>query len=155
MRHFHIITYNPSKNKVGCTVLWPPKRLFFWLLGNQLGINTCRSLLFGVITLTSRREHPFRRVQFSSVAQLCPTLCDPMDCKHARLSCPSPALRVYSNSCLSDQWCHPTISSSVIPFSSCLQSFPTSFPMSEFFVLGGQSMGASASTLVLLMNIQG
>ena len=71
-----------------------------------------------------------------------------------RLPCPSPAPRTYSNSCLSSQWCHPTISSFVVPFSSCLQSFPASgsFPMSWLFASGGQSIGASAS--VLPMNIQ-
>ena len=64
---------------------------------------------------------------------------------------------VYSNSCPSSQWCHPAISSSVIPFSSHLQSFPASdsFPMSQLFTSGGQSIGVSASTSVLPMNIQG
>jgi len=73
----------------------------------------------------------------------------------ARSPCPSPIPRAYSNSCPSSQWCHPTISSSVIPF-SCLQSFPASgsFPMTRFFASGGQNIGVSASTSVLLMNIQ-
>ena len=63
--------------------------------------------------------------------------------QHARLPCPSPSPRAYSNSCLLSWWCHPTISSSVAPFSFCLQSFPTawSFPMSQFFASGGQSRG--------------
>ena len=76
--------------------------------------------------------------------------------QHARLPCPSPTPRSYSNSCPSSQWCHPTISSSVIPFSSCLQSFPTSgsFLMSQFFASGGQSIGISVSASVLSMNIQ-
>ena len=75
--------------------------------------------------------------------------------QHPRLSGPSPAPRVCSNSRLSGRWCHLTISSSVIPF-SCLQSFPASgsFPMSQFFISGGQSIGVSASTSVLPMNIQ-
>ena len=79
----------------------------------------------------------------------------PHGLQHARLPCPSPFPRVSSNSCLLSQWCHPTISSSVVPFSSCLQFFPASgcFLMSRFFALGGQSFGASAS--VLPMNIQG
>ena len=90
---------------------------------------------------------------FSSVAPLCPTFCDPMDC---RLPCPSPAIGVHSNPCPSHRWCHPTISSSVIPISSCSQSFPASgsFPMSQIFASGGQSVGVSASTSVLPMNIQ-
>ena len=80
-------------------------------------------------------------------------LWDPMDWKDARLPCPSPTPRACSNSCPSSWWCHSTISSSVIPFSSCLQSFPTSefFPVSQFFALGGQSIEASASTSVLPM----
>ena len=75
---------------------------------------------------------------------------------HARLPCPSPTPRACTNSCPSTQWCHPTISSSVIPFSSCLQSFPASrsFPMSQFFASGGQSIRASASASVLPVNIQ-
>ena len=94
-------------------------------------------------------------VQFSSVAQLCPTL-RPHELQHARPSCPSPVPRVYSNSCPSSWWCHPAISSSVIPFSSCPQSFPASgsFPMSQLFTWGGQSIGVSVSALVLPMNTQ-
>ena len=93
-------------------------------------------------------------VQFSSVAQSCPTFCD-MDGR-ARPPCPSPTPGAYSNSCPSNRWCHPTISSSVIPFYSCLQYFPASgyFLMSQFFVLGGQSIGVSASASVFPMNIQ-
>ena len=71
--------------------------------------------------------------------------------QHARLPCPSPTPRACSNSCLSNQWPHPTISSSVVPFSSCLLSFPSSgsFPMSQFFTSDGQSIGVSASASVL------
>ena len=80
----------------------------------------------------------------------------PHGLQHARLPCPTPTLEVYSNSCPSSRWCHPTISSSVVPFSSHLQSFPASgsFQMSQFFTLGGQSIGVSASASVLPMNIQ-
>ena len=162
-------------------------------------------------------------VQFSLVAQSCPTPCDPMDCslscssdhgifqarilewvaiffsrkssqprdwtwvshsvgrcftvwdtssvqfshsvlsdslrphglQHARLPCPSPTSRAYWNSCPLSQWCHPTISSSVIHF-SCFQSFPASgsFPVSQLFASGGQSIGVSASASVLPMNTQ-
>jgi len=93
---------------------------------------------------------------FSSVAQSCPTLCDPNGLQHARLPCPSLILGACSNSCPSSWWCHPTISSSVVPFSSCLQAFPASgsFPMSQFFAWGGQSIGVSASASVLPMNTQ-
>ena len=80
----------------------------------------------------------------------------PHGLQHARLPCPSPIPRACSNSYPSSQWCYPTISSSVIPFSSCLQSFPASgsFPMSQFFAAGGQSIGVSASASVLPMNTQ-
>ena len=80
----------------------------------------------------------------------------PHGLQHARLPCLSPTPGVYTNSCPSLRWCHPTISSSVIPFSSCLQSFPASgsFQMSWFFAWGGQSIGVSASTSILPMNIQ-
>ena len=76
--------------------------------------------------------------------------------QHTRLPCPSPTPGDCSNSCLLSRWCHPTISSSVVPFSSCLQSFPASgfFPMSQFFALGGQSLGVSASASVLPKYIQ-
>ena len=72
--------------------------------------------------------------------------------QHARLPCPLPSPRACSNSCPLSQWCHPTISSSVVPF-SCLQSFPASrsFPMSQLFILGGQSIGASASVLPMII----
>ena len=80
----------------------------------------------------------------------------PQGPQHARLPYPSPTPGAFSNSRPSSQWCHPTISSSVIPFSSCLQSFPASgsFPMNQFFASVGQSIGASASSSVLPMSIQ-
>ena len=83
--------------------------------------------------------------------------CNPMDCSTPSFPCLSQSPRVCSNSCPLSQWCHPTISSSVVPFSSCLQSFPASasFLMSRLFASGGQSFGASASASVLPMNIQG
>ena len=96
-------------------------------------------------------------LQFSSVAQSRPTLSDPMDwLQHTRPPCPSPSPGVYSNSCPSSQWCHPTILSSVVPFSSCLQSFLASgsFPMRQSFASGGQSTRASSSASVLSVNIQ-
>ena len=93
-------------------------------------------------------------VQFNSVNQSCPTLW-PHGLQQARPPWPSPTPKACSNSCPSSWWCHPTISSSVIPF-SCLQSFPASgsSPVSQFFVSGGQSIGASASASVSPMNIQ-
>ena len=81
----------------------------------------------------------------------------PYELQHNRLPCPSPYPGVCSNSCPLSQWCHPIISTSVIPFSSHLSSFPASgsFPMSQIFAKGGQNTGASASASVLPLNIQG
>ena len=97
--------------------------------------------------------NPFSSVQFSH--SVVSNSLRPHGLQHARLLCPLPTPRAYSNSCPSSGWCHPTISSSVIPFSSCLQSFPASgsFWMSQFFSSGGQSIGVSASASVLPMNI--
>ena len=94
--------------------------------------------------------------KFSSVAQSSLTLLRSHGLQHTRPPCPSPTLRVYSNSCPLSQWCHPTISSSVIPCSSSLQSFLASgtFQMSQLFTSGGQSIGVLASTSVLPMNIR-
>ena len=92
---------------------------------------------------------------FSSVAQSCPTLW-PHEWQHTKPPCLSPTPGVYPNSCPSSQWCHPAISSSVVPFSSCPQSLPASgpFPMSQLFAWGDQSTGVSASAPVLPMNTQ-
>ena len=103
------------------------------------------------------QEMQSRADQFSSVS--CSVVSDslrPHGLQHARPPCPSLTPRVYSNSCPSSRWCHPTISSSVIPFSSHLQSFPASgsLPVSQFFSSGDQSVGVSASASVLPMNIQ-
>ena len=97
---------------------------------------------------------PFSSVQFSLSAMSDSLQTHELD--HARLPCPSPTPGVHSNSCPLSQWCHPTMSSSVLPFYSHLQSFPTSasFQMSQFFTSGGQSIGVSASASVLPMNIQ-
>ena len=95
-------------------------------------------------------------VQFSSVAQSCLTL-RPHESQHARPPCPSPTPGVYSDSCPLSQWCHPAISSSVAPFSSCPKSLPASgsFPMSQLFAWGGQSIRVSALASVPPMNTQG
>ena len=92
-----------------------------------------------------------------AVTKSCSTFCNPMDCSTPRHPCPSPYPRACSNSCPLSQWCHPAISSSVIPFSSCPQSFPASeyFPINQFFAWGGQSIGVSASASVLPINTQG
>ena len=94
------------------------------------------------------------RIQFSS--SVMSSSLKPHGLQHARPPCPSPTPSVYSNSCPLSQWCHPTISFPVIPFSSHLQSFPASgsFQMSQLFAPGGQSIGVSASASVPPMNIQ-
>ena len=113
---------------------------------------TCHQILF-------RLFKPFSSVQFSSVQFSCSVMSGPLwlhGPQHARPPCPSSTSRVYSNSCPLRQWCHPTISSSVISFSSCPQSFLASgaFPMSQLFASGGQSIVVSASTSTLPINIQ-
>ena len=98
-------------------------------------------------------------IQFSSVQFSCSVVYDslrPHGLQHTRPPCPSPTPGIYPNSCPLSRWCHLTISSSVVPFSSCPQSFPASgaFPMSQLFASGGQNIGVSASTSVLPMNTQ-
>ena len=124
----------------------------FLMQGSNLAFLHCRQILNH---WASREAHQDYR--FSSVAQSCLTLCDPMDC-----SMPGflvfhqlPELAQIHLHWLS-QWYYPTISSWVVPFSSCLQSFPASgsFPVSQFFASGGQRIGASTSALVLPMNVQ-
>ena len=112
-------------------------------------------------TFCGHRSHStgFKSLNFSSVQFSRSVMSDsfrPHESQHARPPCPSPTPGVYPNSCPLNQWCRPTISSSVVPFSSCPQSFPASesFPMSQLFAWGGQSIGVSASTSVLPMNTQ-
>ena len=100
--------------------------------------------------------HAFSSVQFSRSVVSNSLQTHGLQLARLSITHPSPTPRVNSNSCPLSQWCHPTISSSVVPFSSHLQSFPASgsFPISQFFTSGGQSIGASASASVLPMNIQ-
>ena len=121
------------------------KHLFAWEPAGQLGLPG----LFWAHRHPTVSSAQFSRSVMSDSLR-------PYGPQHSRPSCPSPTSKIYSNLCPLNQWCHPTISSSVIPFSSCLQIFPASwsFPMSQFFASGGQSIGVSASTWVLPMNIQ-
>ena len=100
-------------------------------------------------------RNPSHSSQFSCLSAMSDSL-RPHGLQNARPPCSSPPSGVYPNSCPLNQWSHPTISSSVVPFSSCLASFPTSgyFPMSQFFTSGGQSIGVSASTSFLPVNTQ-
>ena len=95
-------------------------------------------------------------VQFSCRSVISDSL-RPHESQHARPPCPSPTPGVYPNSCAWSRWCHPAISSSVVPFSSCPQSLPASgsFSMSQLFTSSGQSIGVSASASVLALNTQG
>ena len=128
---------------------------------------TFKSLLFMLITLhqncviscySSKLKAPSSRdsVLFSSVAQSCLTLCHPMDCSMPGFPVHHQLPELAQTSWPTSQWCHPTISSSVILFSSCLQAFPASgsFPMGQFFASDGQSIGVSASASVLPMSTQ-
>ena len=107
-----------------------------------------------LVDISCRAECLFSSVQFSR--SVVSDSLWPHKSQHARPPCPSPTPGVYPNSCPSSQWCHPAISSSVGPFSSCPQSLPASgsFPMSQLFASGGQSIGVSASASVLPKNTQ-
>ena len=130
-----------------------------------LSCQTCRHSFLGKFVPFSPRRFASQRpwpvshtflIQFDSVTQLCPTLCDPHGLQDIRSPCPLPTPNVYSNSCPLSWWCHPTISFSVVLTSSCLQSFPApgSFQMSQSLASGGQSTGVSASASVLPVCIQ-
>ena len=129
---------SPSKSMAQCSILVHQNLTLF-------RSSHC-SLIQGLTWVSS--------VQFSrSVAS---DFLGPHGLQHARPPCPSPTPRIYLSSCPLSWWCHPTISSSIVPFSSCFQSFPASgsFQMSQLFASGGQSIGVSASASVLPMNIQ-
>ena len=124
----------------------------FWVeaFESHVGVS---ELLSDAVALGSRKYSP-SSVQFSR--SVVSDSLWPHEPQHARPPCPSPALRVYPNSCPSSWWCHSTILSSVVPFSSCPQSLPASgsFLMSQLFAWGGQSIGVSASASILPMNTQ-
>ena len=133
---------------------------FHWQTGKYVLIVELSQLIqcktLGLVSFSSNQGSPtsVSSVQFSHT--VVSDSLQPHGLQHTRLPCPSPTPGIYSNSYPLSQWCHPTISSSVIPFSSCLQSFSASgsFQMSHLFTLGGHSIGVSASTSVLPMNIQ-
>ena len=117
-------------------------------------VKPCLNSSSGLSSTSTGWGRPKASVQFS-----CSVVSNslwPCGLQHARLPCPSPTPEVYPNSCPLSRWCHPVISSSVVPFSSYLQSFPASgsFQMSQLFASGGQSFGVSASASVLPVNIQ-
>ena len=116
--------------------------------------NSCALSWWCYLTIREINHYPFSSVQFSR--SVVSNSLRPHEPQHARPPCPSPTPWVHPNPCPSSRWCHPIISSSVVPFSSCSQSFPASgsFQMSQLFASGGQSIGVSASTSVLPMNTQ-
>ena len=123
---------------------YPPPSVIFWIILHTK---------FAQFSLAINKT----KIQFSSVQSLSHVrLFETLWIAHARPPCPSPTPRVYPNSCPSSWWCHPAVSSSVVPFSSCLQSFAASgsFPMSQLFAWGSQSTGVSASKSVVPMNTQ-
>ena len=135
-------------------------RPYLWGLAVSLSVPSLLPSLAGThnssgfIFISHHVTSDIRSVQFS--CSVMSSSLQPHGLQHVRPSCLSPPPRVYSNSCLLRWWCHPTISSSVVPFSSCLQSFPESgsFPMSQLFASGGQSIGVSAAASVVPVNIQ-
>ena len=132
----------------------------YWVLIIRKGwawFSQCIISLWGIVQMSE--EDSIITFIITSVQFICSIMSNslqPHEPQHARPPCSSPTPRVHPNPCPLSQWCHPTISSSVIPFSSCPQSFPASgsFPMSQLFTTGGQSIGVSASTSVLPMNTQ-
>ena len=143
-------------------IRWPKYWSFSFSINEYSGLIFFRIDWFDVLGLQGTLESLLHRLtmNLSSVNSVRHSVMfyslQPHGLQHTRPPCPSPNPRVYSNSCPLSRWCHPTISSSVVPFSSCLQSFPASgsFPMSQFFTSGGQNTGVSASASVLPMNTQ-
>ena len=125
---------------------------FFFKLRYNWHITLCKFKVYNVLIWHIYILH-YNSVQFSHSVVF--DSLQPHEPQHARPPCPSPTLGIRPNPCLLCQWCHPTISSSVVPFSSCPQSPASeSFQMSQLFTSGGQNIGVSASTSVLLMNTQ-
>ena len=157
------ISFSRGSAQLGAVNLCPLR----WQAGS-LPLNTLRSPGWGYHLLNLKRTspsylHPLKyclkigdRTFFQFSCSVVSDSLWPHGLQHTRPPCPSPTPGVDSNSCPLSPWCHPTISSSVVPFSSCLQSFPASgsFKMSHLFASGGQSTGLSASTSVLPVNIQ-
>ena len=124
-------------------------------LRNQIILNVSSQLGIWCNIFHFSQAYIYYPTQFSSVTQSCPTLCDPMNCSMPGLLVHH-QLPEFTQTHVHRGWCHPAISSSVVPFSSFPQSFPTSgsFPKNQLFAWGGQSIGVSASTSVLPMNTQ-
>ena len=158
------IVFSPLGKKLFCFPMEPPAILSMSTileflpeaLTPALGYHIRRTTVFKISSDTTIQ---FSSFHFSSVQFSCSVMSNslwPRGLQHARPPCPSPTPRVYSDSCPPCQWCHPAISSSVVPFSSCPQSLPASgsFPMSQLFKSSSQRIAVSVSTSVFPMNIQ-
>ena len=130
---------------------------FFFFLFNLPRITAILGLAEGTLRLQFANSEVSQELSVHFSRSVMSNSLQPHGPQHARPPCPSPTPRVHANPCPLSQWCHLTTSSSVVPFSSCPQSFPASgsFQMSQPFASGRQSIGASASASVLQMNIQG
>ena len=158
----HFMYSLTTKNKRNLTSVLMTKSFFMTLKGSLRYVYLLQWSNITTIRETLECPKPYNKlftcvVCFQSVQFSRSVLSDslrPHESQHARSPCPSPTPGVHSNSCPLSWWCHPAISSSVIPFSSCSQSLPASgsFPMSQLFAWGGQSIGVSASASVLPMN---
>ena len=139
------------------TVLPGLPALIQWIINPTCSVIDVFLVVFSWRTRIKAVQFSQPEFQFSSIQSFsCVCFFAAHGLQHARLPCQSPTPGAYSNTCPSSWWCHPTISFSVVPFSSCLQFSPAlgSFPMNQFFASGGQSSGVSATASVLPMNIQ-
>ena len=141
---YKCLSKGPQRKKITQTFFF-----FFKFLCEEWSMNQCLKLHIVSFYATMNNSDQFSHSVMSDSLR-------PHESQHPRPPCPSPTPGVHPNSCASSRWCHPAISSSVIPFSSCPQSLPASesFPMSQLFAWGGQSIGVSASTSVLARNTQ-
>ena len=131
------------------SITWPLKRILESVLMRWMKLEP---IIQSEVSQKEKQQYSISSVKFSR-SVVSDTLW-PHEPQYARPPCSSPTPGIHPNPCPSSQWCHPTLSSSVIPFSSCPQSFPASgsFSMSQLFAWGGQSIGVSASALVLRLN---
>ena len=152
-----VVPFSSCPQSIPASGSFPVSQLFAWG-GQSIGVSASASVLPINTQVEKSKSKPQRDVNYS-VQFSCSIVSASLllhGLQYTRPPCPSPTPRVHSNSCPLSRWCHPTTSSSVVPFSSCPQSFPASgiFPMSQFFTSGGQSTGVSASTSVLPLTIQ-
>ena len=152
-----VVPFSSCPQSIPASGSFPVSQLFAWG-GQSIGVSASASVLPINTQVEKSKSKPQRDINYS-VQFSCSIVSASLllhGLQYTRPPCPSPTPRVHSNSCPLSRWCHPTTSSSVVPFSSCPQSFPASgsFPVSGFSASGGQCIGASSSASVLPMNIQ-